>query len=83
MSVTIVPIIDQEQYTVNGHLVYKDALRNWACKHDLSAKEHNAFSIYEKLVIRKEIVKKKGSYILECTNLKFTVKYMEDQSLPK
>ncbi|MEA9414238.1 hypothetical protein [Flavobacterium sp. PL02] len=78
MSVIIVPIKDQEQYTVNGHLVYKNILKNWSCEHDLTAKEHEAFGIYEKLVIKKRLLRKKGSYILEYTDSNFTIKYTED-----
>ncbi|KFF15054.1 hypothetical protein [Flavobacterium hydatis] len=77
MSVTIISIIDYEQYSVNGHLVYKDSLRNWACNHDLSVKEHDAFSIYEKLIIKKELAKKKRNYILEYSDSKFTIKFLE------
>ena len=51
MSVTINPIIDHEQYEVNGHLVYKDSLENWSCKVDLSSQELMAFRNYEKTVI--------------------------------
>lgn len=51
MSVEIKPIIDHEQYEVNGHLVHKDQLGNWSCKQDLSEKELEAFKNYEKLVI--------------------------------
>lgn len=78
MSVKIIPLKDYDQYTVNGHLVYKDVLENWACQHDLSAKEHEAFSIYEKLVIKDSILEKNGSYILECSNLEFIFKYKKD-----
>ncbi|KIA92682.1 hypothetical protein OA93_23045 [Flavobacterium sp. KMS] len=83
MSVTIIPLIEYEQYMVNGYLVYKDALRNWACKHDLSANEHEAFKIYEKMIINESISKIKGSYICEFTNLKFTIKHIDDYSLNK
>ncbi|RTY93215.1 hypothetical protein EKM01_03710 [Flavobacterium sp. RSP46] len=58
MSVTITPIIDHEQYEVNGHLVCKDGLNNWTCKHDLSSQELNAFRNYEKLVINNKAFKK-------------------------
>ena len=78
MSVKIIPLKDYEQYTVNGHLVYKDAFKNWACQYDLSAKEHEAFVIYEKLVIKNSLLNKAGSYILECSNLEFIFKYKED-----
>ena len=58
MSVTIKPITDHEQYEVNGHLVYKDSLGNWTCKHDLSSKELTAFRNYQKLVINNKAFKK-------------------------
>ncbi|WP_281237877.1 hypothetical protein [Flavobacterium praedii] len=58
MSVTIQPVKDHEEYTVNGHLVYKDALGNWTCKHDLSNTELNAFRNYEKVVINNKAFKK-------------------------
>lgn len=58
MSVEIIPIIDHEQYEVNGHLVSKDSLDNWTCKHDLSSQELNAFRNYEKLVIKNKAFKK-------------------------
>lgn len=52
MNVEIKPIIDHEQYEVNGHLVYKDHLGNWSCKGDLSDKELRAFKNYETVVIK-------------------------------
>jgi hypothetical protein len=58
MTVTIKPITDHEQYEVNGHLVSKDSLDNWTCKHDLSSQELNAFRNYEKLVINNKAFKK-------------------------
>lgn len=58
MSVTINPVIDHEQYEVNGHLVYKDSLENWSCKHDLSSNELTAFRNYQKLVINNKAFKK-------------------------
>jgi hypothetical protein len=50
-EITITPIIDHESYDLNGHVIYKDSLGNWSCKADLSAKEHQAFRNYEKLII--------------------------------
>jgi hypothetical protein len=58
MSVEIVPIIDHEQYEVNGHLVYKNSLNNWTFKVDLSDKELRAFKNYEKLVINNKAFKR-------------------------
>lgn len=58
MSVTIQPVKDHEEYTVNGHLVYKETRGNWACTHDLSNIELNAFRNYEKVVINNKAFKK-------------------------
>jgi len=58
MSVEIVPVKDHEEYTVNGHLVYKDQFDNWTCKHDLSSDELRAFARYEKIVIKNTRFKK-------------------------
>ena len=58
IEITITPIIDHESYKVNGHLVYKDSLDNWTCKHDLSSKELTAFRNYQKLVINNKAFKK-------------------------
>jgi hypothetical protein len=51
MSVEIKPVIDHEQYEVNGHLILKDATNNWTCQDPLSPKEIRAFRNYEKLII--------------------------------
>ncbi|OXB11801.1 hypothetical protein B0A81_00130 [Flavobacterium plurextorum] len=80
MSVKIIPLTDHKQYMVNGHLVYKDVLENWTCHDDLSAKEHEAFGVYETLFIKDSVLKKNRSYVLECSNLEFTFKYKEDKS---
>jgi hypothetical protein len=58
MNVTITPVVDHETYKVNGHTVYKDTRGNWTCKADLSHRELNAFSRYEKLVINNKAFKK-------------------------
>ena len=58
MSVTIQPVKDHEEYTVNGHLVYKDTRGTWVCKHNLSTTELNAFRNYEKVVINNKAFKK-------------------------
>lgn len=58
MSVEIIPIKDHEEYTINGHLVYKDQFNNWTCKQDLSDTELRAFRRYEKLVINNTAFKK-------------------------
>lgn len=58
MSVEIKPLIDHEQYEVNGHIVFKDQLNNWSCNHDLSDSELRAFRRYEKVVINNKAFKK-------------------------
>ncbi|MDX6187965.1 hypothetical protein SGQ83_01265 [Flavobacterium sp. Fl-318] len=58
MNVEIIPIIDHQEYTVNGHKVYRDQYNNWACRHDLSNTELNAFRNYEKAVINNKAFKK-------------------------
>ncbi|PXY44494.1 hypothetical protein [Flavobacterium hydrophilum] len=58
MNVEIIPVKDHEEYTVNGHLVFKDHAGNWTCKHELSDKELRAFRRYEKLVINNTLFKK-------------------------
>jgi hypothetical protein len=57
-AITIIPITDHEQYTINGHLVYKDQFNNWTCRVDLSPNELRAFQRYEKLVINNKAFKK-------------------------
>ena len=57
-QITITPIIDHEQYNLNGHVVYKDTQNDWVCKADLSTKELAAFKRYEKLVINNPNFKK-------------------------
>lgn len=57
-NVIIEPIVDREKYKVNGHLVYKNRLKNWSCEHDLSAGELLAFGVYEKLIIQNPKIKK-------------------------
>lgn len=51
MTVTIIPIIDHEQYNVNGHIMYKDSNNNWNSRTDMSNTELTAFRDYKKLVI--------------------------------
>ena len=57
-EITITPIIDHESYDLNGHVIYKDSLGNWTCKEDLTAKQHQAFKNYEKLIIKNNRFKK-------------------------
>lgn len=58
MSVEIIPVVDHEQYTVDGFLVYKTYFGNWSCKTDLSQKQLAAFEIYEEKVINNKMIKK-------------------------
>lgn len=58
VEIQIVPVIDHEQYTVDGFLVYKDQFNNWTCKTDLSDKQLRAFDRYEKNVIKNPRFKK-------------------------
>jgi hypothetical protein len=51
MNVTITPITDHEQYSVNGHLFYKDSSGRWNCRTPMSATELNAFERYKKLIV--------------------------------
>lgn len=58
VEIEIIPIIDHEQYTVDGLLVYKDMHNNWACQTDLTSNQMNAFKNYEKQVINNKAFKK-------------------------
>ncbi|MBC7607064.1 MAG: hypothetical protein H7199_08930 [Burkholderiales bacterium] len=57
-EITITPIIDHESYDLNGHVIYIDSLGNWSCKADLTARQHQAFRNYEKLIIKNKRFKK-------------------------
>lgn len=58
MTVTIIPIADHEQYSVNGHLVHKDSSERWNSRTSLSDTELKAFKRYEKIVINNPAFKK-------------------------
>lgn len=58
MTVTIIPITDHEQYSVNGHLVHKDSSERWTSRTPMSDTELKAFKRYEKLVINNSRFKK-------------------------
>lgn len=58
IEIKITPIIDHESYDLNGHVIYKDTLGNWSCKADLTARQHQAFWNYEKLIINNKRFKK-------------------------
>ena len=51
MTVTIIPLIDHEQYNVNGHTVFKDTNGDWISRTDMSTKELRAFKLYEEKII--------------------------------
>lgn len=51
MTVTIIPIVDHESYSVNGRVVYKDYHQNWISAATLSQTEIEGFIRYEGLVI--------------------------------
>ena len=50
-SITIIPQEDHQQYSVNGHIVYKDSNGNYTSKTDLSNGENTAFRRYKQIVI--------------------------------
>jgi len=50
-EITIIPHEDHQQYSVNGHTVFKDTNGNWISRTDLSDAENRAFSRYKKVVI--------------------------------
>lgn len=56
--ITITPVTDHEEYTLNGHTIYKDHFGNWTCKVELSHKELLAFQLYRKRVIDNKAFKK-------------------------
>lgn len=58
MSVKIIPILDHEQYTVNGKIVYKDYEGNWLVKEELTTQEQKAFNNYKKAIIDNKDLKK-------------------------
>ncbi|GIZ10009.1 hypothetical protein [Flavobacterium sp. UMI-01] len=51
VSITIIPHEDHQQYSVNGHVVYKDSNGNYISRTDMSYNENTAFQKYKKLVI--------------------------------
>ena len=51
MSIRILPIKDNESYTVNGKEIYKDSNGNYIARNELTTMEHNAFRNYKKAVI--------------------------------
>ncbi|MFE3849113.1 hypothetical protein ACFX5D_14165 [Flavobacterium sp. LB3P45] len=51
ITITIIPLTDNESYNVNGHTVNKNPKGHYDSKTDLSEKEWRAFKKYENLVI--------------------------------
>lgn len=51
MTVTIIPLVDHEQYNVNGHTIFKDTNDNWISRTDMSDQELRAFRRYKTQVI--------------------------------
>lgn len=50
-QITIIPHEDHQQYSVNGHTIYKDSNGNYISRTDLSTAENAAFRRYKQLVI--------------------------------
>ena len=50
-EITIIPHEDNQQYSVNGHVVYKDSNGNYISKTPMSPTESKAFFEYKKQVI--------------------------------
>lgn len=50
-QITIIPHEDHQQYSVNGHTIYKDSAGNYISRADLSTAENAAFRRYKQLVI--------------------------------
>jgi hypothetical protein len=51
VTITIIPLTDNESYSVNGHIVKKNQKGHYESKTALSEKEWRAFKKYETLVI--------------------------------
>ncbi len=57
MLIRIVPIKDNESYTVNGKEIYKDSEGNYIARTEMSTMELNAFRNYKKAVIENKAFK--------------------------
>ncbi len=58
MSVSIIPVEDHQEYTVNGKTVYKNRDGAWECKVTLTTVETKAFLNYNKAIINNKDIKK-------------------------
>lgn len=58
MTVSIIPIVDHEAYSVNGHIVKKNSSEMYHCSSPMFDAEWKAFKRYEKLVINNPRFKK-------------------------
>ncbi len=58
MAILIKPIIDHQEYEVNGKQIYKDTQNNWFAPHEFTQQERNAFYNYKKAVIENPNFKK-------------------------
>lgn len=58
MSVRIQPVVDNESYSVNGKLIYKDSNGNYVAQVELTTQEANAFNNYKKSIIDNPALKK-------------------------
>ena len=57
-EIKIIPQEDHQQYSVNGHTVYKDSNENYISRTEMSGAENTAFRRYKQLVIDNPAFKK-------------------------
>ncbi len=57
-DIAIIPQEDHQQYSVNGHTVYKDSNENYISRTEMSTGETVAFKRYKQLVIDNPAFKK-------------------------
>lgn len=57
-QITIIPHEDHQQYSVNGHTVYKDSDDKYISRTEMSNAENAAFRRYKQLVIDNPAFKK-------------------------
>ena len=57
-EITIIPHEDNQQYSVNGHTVYKDSNEVYISRTEMSGAESTAFRRYKQLVIDNPAFKK-------------------------
>lgn len=58
VTVTIIPLEDHQQYSVNGHTLNKDMSGVYISRTELSYSESRAFQKYKQLVIDNERFKR-------------------------